>query len=214
MNTISKITLLTTLACSAVAHAGSSSTVTAKLTADIPTTTSYQEVVKAIEAAIKSRGVDVNKNIGLLPNPLPVIGGQPISETKSINIMGNTFSYPVTTCPNSYGMITGGQTSGRAGFAADGESYIACIYPYTEGAKVYLIGVYSKSSNDGIDGWLADKIRKAVRGEDDQAYAKMFKDMLAKIKSGVNNNIAFEQIEWPDGGVEHPDIVSDATKKT
>lgn len=69
--------------------------------------------------------------------------------------------------------------------ATDSGGYRVCIYPYKDGYRVYIFGIYTYSESNPIGGLITKGIKKVVVGalcEGDSTYNCLFKQIVNKVK--------------------------------
>ena len=131
---------------------------------DVGIQTPSQEVVNNVYDSIALRSAGLSKTVAFMPTTLPDAPGTPNVSIKSMGFGMATFGLPQTTCDGAYAIMSGfdkGVSSSTFG-TSDYASYTSCIYPYKDAYRVYLIGNFMSSSSGGLQGMMADAIKKGV----------------------------------------------------
>jgi hypothetical protein len=132
---------------------------------DIEISTPADEVVDKVYRILNVRSNSLTKNVAFMPNPLPEVPGMPQVAVKSMGMgMAGTFAFPQCSCDNAYAIMNGydkGVSSIQFG-SSDRATYTACIYPYQDNYRVYIIGLYQTTSQGGIGGLVYEGVKKGV----------------------------------------------------
>jgi len=153
---------------------------------DVTITTQPKEVVSDVYESINMRADRLTKTVAFMPSALPDQPGTPNIGIKSMGMGFLSLSMPQTSCDGAYAVMSGfdkGVSSSAYG-TYDFASYTGCIYPYKEAYRIYLIGNFVSSSPGGIQGMLADAIKKGVASASkyDNIYAAWFDTVINKMR--------------------------------
>ena len=156
---------------------------------DVSIATPPNEVVRNVYESISLRSNQLAKTVTFMPPSLPERPGTPTIGIKSFGLGVATFGLPQTTCDGAYALMNGldkGVSSSAYG-TSDYASYTSCIYPYKDAFRVYLIGNFISSSSGGIQGVMAETIKKGVSGAAnyDNIYAAWFDSIIKKFKEKI-----------------------------
>lgn len=146
-----------------------------------------KEVVKNVYDSISSRSNQLTKTVAFMPAGLPDQPGTPNIGIKSMGLGIATIALPQTTCDGAYAVLGGfdkGVSSSAYG-TSDFASYTSCIYPYKDAYRIYLIGNFMSSSRGGLQGVMADAIKKGVSevANYDNIYAAWFDSIIKRLRA-------------------------------
>jgi hypothetical protein len=153
---------------------------------DVDINTPPKEVVQNVYDCISSRSSQLTKTVVFMPTTLPEQPGTPNIAMRNMGMGLATLSLPQTTCDGAYAIMTGydkGVSSSAYG-TSDFASYTSCIYPYKSAYRVYLVGNFMSSSSGGLEGLMADAIKKGVSGaaKYDNIFAAWFDSIVKKVR--------------------------------
>lgn len=133
---------------------------------DVSLDTPSRTVVDGLYDSISGRADNLQKTVGFVSTDLPDKPGAPDVAIKNMGMGIVNFSLPQVTCNGAYSVMNGfdkGVRSMGLG-SSDQANYTACIYPYRDAYRVYIVGTFMSSSGGGIGGLVADGIKKGVSG--------------------------------------------------
>lgn len=148
---------------------------------------SPKEVVKNVYDSISLRSTQLTKTVAFMPAELPEQPGTPNIGIKSMGFGFVTIALPQTTCDGAYAVLGGfdkGISSSAYG-TSDFASYTSCIYPYKDAYRIYLIGNFMSSSSGGLQGIMADAIKKGVSdvANYDNMFAAWFDSIVKRMRT-------------------------------
>jgi len=136
---------------------------------DLPFNYTLKEIVVKSQKVVGENADDVKKVVGLMPKELPTKPGEPsIKITSSPGIGGggeenaSDYSSPVVVnCPDAAATVTAVQYPSDFDFVeTTGVLYKVCIYPYSKGYRVYLVGAYTRYIPNKIGQMLTGVVKK------------------------------------------------------
>ncbi|NEX63377.1 hypothetical protein [Noviherbaspirillum galbum] len=171
---------------------------TAKAELVIPNGTS-QSVTGAVKDAFTTWGIKASANMRSVPSVMPARPDEPISVQRYLS------GTPVVEyeCKTASAEIIRQPAGAGNAFAATGERYQACIYPFKNGVKVYVLMTAVKKL-EPLTGKLFDGITRAVRGEDGDFMTQQINKRIEAIRENLPT-VLVERIEVPGMEVQEPD---------
>lgn len=153
---------------------------------DVNIHTPSNEVVKNVYDSLALRSDRLTKTVAFMPSALPEQPGTPNIGIRSMGMGIVTFSLPQTTCDGAFAVMSGfdkGVSSSTYG-TSDFASYTSCIYPYRDAFRVYLVGNFMSSNSGGLQGLMADAIKKGVSGATnyDNIFAAWFDSIIKRLR--------------------------------
>ncbi|MBF0121508.1 MAG: hypothetical protein HQK79_21980 [Desulfobacterales bacterium] len=156
----------------------------AKAVFDIDISVPSKEVTQKLYEIINVRSDSLQKSEGFMPAKLPEIPNAPNVQLQNVGMGFVSFTLPKVQCDNAYAIMTGfdkGVSSFGLG-SSDQASYTGCIYPYEKAYRIYIIGTFMNSSGGGLEGMVAEGIKKGITGSTREMYGKWFGSILNKFK--------------------------------
>ncbi len=155
---------------------------------DVPQHYKPEEVVDNIYDSIAWRSSDLQKFETFLPEELPDKPAKPIIAYKEFGFGPYSFTFTTVKCGNKVWVSMNGQENELKSPYGTKESggYRVCIYPYKNGYKVYVFGLYTYSEQNPFGGLIAKGIEKVVNKSlcnDDKTFNCWFKQIVDKIKN-------------------------------
>lgn len=171
---------------------------------DVPKSYSLKEVVKKVEETIGARATNIQKFVGFMPEELPKKPSHPIFATKDIGIGIASMTFASISCGKDAVAIISGQEPGlkNAYGTTELSGYKACIYPYQNGYRVYIIGTYIKQDSSGIGGLLTHLVESGVNKAICHGMSTFdcWWDQIVKKSKEEFKDAKFIEIDYPNGG--------------
>ena len=154
---------------------------------DIPNTYKPDEVVDGIYNAIAWRSSNLQKFQKLFPDELPDKPGVPKMGSKEVGLGVYSIQFATVDCgENVWVSMTGQENELRSPYGTtDAGIYKVCIYPYKDGYRVYIFGIYTYSESTSIGGIIASGIKKVVMSglcQGDSVYNCWFEQIVDRVK--------------------------------
>jgi hypothetical protein len=154
---------------------------------EIPNSHSSGEVVDGIYNAIAWRSSNLQKFEKFMPEELPDTPPKPKLVTKQAGIGAFSFTFMNVDCGNDVWVSMNGQEDALKTSLGTSEQggYRVCIYPYKDGYKAYIYGIYTYSESNSIGGLIVSGIRKVVNSstcDGEKTYNCWFKQIVSKIE--------------------------------
>jgi uncharacterized protein YceK len=179
-------------------------TVFGKEVIDVPAKYSLREVVEKTEESIGTRATNIQKFIGFMPDKLPEKPSHPIFQMKDLGFGIASMTFASISCGKDAVATISGQEPGLSNPYGTTEvsGYKACIYPYKNGYRVYIIGTYMRNDSNGIGGFLTHLIEKGVNKaicKGMSTFDCWWNQIVEKSKEEFKG-AKFIEIEYPEGG--------------
>lgn len=124
-----------------------------------------KELVNKLNETFAVRVNNLQKTVGILPTSLPNEPGTPDISVKNMGAGLISFTMPNVTCNSAYAIISGLDKGVKTNLGtSDSANYTACIYPYKDAYRVYIIGTFVSSSGGGLGGLVASGIKQGIAG--------------------------------------------------
>ena len=140
----------------------------ARVIFNVPSSTSAEQVKKALYSSISTRVSDVKDNENFMPEQLPASPQSPKQNNRFGNLSalaGNSPQFAMLKLDTSNAYYTvQGVRSMKMTFNSRDEVYKGAIYPYQGGYKVYIYQFYQEGKS-AIVGKLAEKALESVAGK-------------------------------------------------
>lgn len=167
---------------------------------DIPNSYKSNEVVDKVYDAVAKRATNMQQTKLLFPEQLPDTPEKPVIENKELGFGPYSFNLISIKCGNAWVSISGQEPDLKSSYGTtDTKGYKACIYPYKDGYRAYVFGLYTYSENDSLTGLIARGIKKAVTSavcKDDKYFNCLFDQIISKLKENVPDG-KMVSLEYP-----------------
>lgn len=166
-----------------------------------PNASDIKSSLDALEAAIKTRDIRPTKQVGLMPNEMPVKLGQ--LETQSLNL-GFTSVKMLGCGASAYAEFgsASGTNNGLLGNTSD--RTFGCLYLSKNAIRIAVVIEQSMATSGGLMGSLLGGIKSSIRGDDAEYSKKAFDSMIKVVREKVPDML-IELQELPGGEVTRPD---------
>jgi hypothetical protein len=174
---------------------------------DVPSNYTLQQVVKKAEETLAVRATNIQKFVGFMPDKLPEQPGQPNFSVQDYSLNGlGGFTYASISCgKDAVAVLRGEEPELNSGLGTSKLSgYTVCIYPYTGGYRVYLIGAYVKNTSNPIGGFITGLIQKAVskatKNCENMTDLDCMWNQIVEASKKEFKGAKILQVEYPNGG--------------
>jgi len=135
---------------------------------DLPSNYTLKEIVVKSQKVVGENADEVKKVVGLMPEKLPSSPGEPtikVIPTTAGNTGGeenSEYTSPVViNCSDAAAIVTAVQYPSDFDFVeTTGVLYKVCIYPYSKGYRVYVVGAYTRYIPNKIGQMLTGVVKK------------------------------------------------------
>jgi hypothetical protein len=112
---------------------------------ELPKGYSLSQIVQKSQEVVSESADEVKKVVGVVPDKLPPEPGEPKVSVSPVKV----------ECPDAAATVSAVKYPSDFDFVeTTGVNYKVCIYPYTEGYRVYLIGAYTR--------YIPNKVGQAI----------------------------------------------------
>lgn len=158
-----------------------------------------QDVAAQVRDALSQLAIPSSYNVHSLPSPLPT---RPLEPTlQDFLVQGQAVSE--YQCRSGYAEVTKTPAPIKNPFMFAAERVQACLYPFENGVKIYLIFASVKKTESLTSG-LFNGITNAIRGKDEDYNTKRLQEEIAAIRKNLPQ-LLIERIDIPGTAPVEPD---------
>ena len=158
-----------------------------------------QNVANQVKEAVSQFAIPANLNFRSMPSEIPLRPDAPIA--KQVVVRGTpAIEYH---CTSAYAEITKRPPPVQNAFYFNAEALQACVYPFKNGVKVYLIFT-TITRTEALTGGLFGGITKAIRGSEGERISGQLNENIDAIKK-IIPALLIERIDVPGLPIAEPD---------